>query len=183
MEKRDTDPLRLLVLGCLYQKDLHPYQVIQRLKTAYVHRYVKVRYGSLYYAFHRLAKGGLIRAVKKSRTRGRPERTVYAITTTGRRAFERLLLVHFEQMTPVFHPLFPALLFAHLAAPEALAERLRRRIEIQELALTGLRQISAAFGARLRGGTRAILRNGLAHQRAELEWTKSFLKEVEGRLL
>ena len=78
-----SNPLALAVLGCLYERPMHPYEVSTTLRHRHVHESIKLNYGTLYTVVESLVRRGLISARETSREGRRPERTVYEITDAG----------------------------------------------------------------------------------------------------
>jgi DNA-binding PadR family transcriptional regulator len=83
--------IRLFILASLAAGGpLHGHQIRQHAQTDRTEQWADVRPGSLYGALKRLAAEGLIREVRTERQGNRPERTVYEITTEGRRSLSAL---------------------------------------------------------------------------------------------
>ncbi|MGH2719674.1 MAG: PadR family transcriptional regulator [Actinomycetota bacterium] len=80
-----SNPLALAVLGCLYERPMHPYEIAQTLRHRGKQESIKLNIGSLYSVVESLEKRGMIKAVETVREGRRPERTVYRITDTGAR--------------------------------------------------------------------------------------------------
>jgi DNA-binding PadR family transcriptional regulator len=79
-----SNPLALAVLICLYERPMHPYEVATTLRQRNKHESVRLNYGSLYAVVASLEKRGLIAAQETMRAGRLPERTVYALTESGR---------------------------------------------------------------------------------------------------
>jgi DNA-binding PadR family transcriptional regulator len=82
--KRLSNPLALAVLALLFERPMHPYEMAATLKSRHKHESIKLRYGSLYTVIDLLMDRGFISALETSRDGKRPERTVYALTPSGR---------------------------------------------------------------------------------------------------
>jgi DNA-binding PadR family transcriptional regulator len=124
---RPLTPLQLAVLRLLADEQLHPYEMQQRIREKAIDHVVKVAHGSLYHAVDRLAEQGLIEPVETSREGRRPERTVYAITETGRDE-ARSRLREFMMRSVKEYPSFGmALSFVTLLPPAEAASLLKRR--------------------------------------------------------
>ncbi|GAA3049029.1 PadR family transcriptional regulator [Actinokineospora globicatena] len=78
------NPLALAVLSGLLLEPMHPYEMGRRLKETGKDRNIKYNRGSLYMVVEQLAKAGFIAEQETVRDTARPERTVYALTGTGR---------------------------------------------------------------------------------------------------
>jgi DNA-binding PadR family transcriptional regulator len=90
--RRTTDNLLgLAVLGYLTQRPMYPYELSRTLRDNDDARSVKFSHGSLYMVVNQLTKAGLIAEQETSREGQRPERTLYAITDTGRGQFREWL--------------------------------------------------------------------------------------------
>lgn len=76
--------LALAVLSYLTQKPMHPYELSRTLRDNGDARSIKFNHGSLYMVVQQLAKAGFIAEQETNRDGQRPERTVYALTGTGR---------------------------------------------------------------------------------------------------
>lgn len=78
------NPLALFVLAGLLTEPLHPYEMARRMVEYGKERDVKFTRSSLYMVVGQLAKAGFVDEQETRRDTARPERTVYAITQTGR---------------------------------------------------------------------------------------------------
>src|SRR3569623_1642108 len=86
MKSYKRSPLALAVLALLSEAPMHPYRMQSLLKSRGKEDVINIRQrGSLYQTIERLEREGLIAAEAVERTEGRPDRTVYAVTPTGRR--------------------------------------------------------------------------------------------------
>jgi DNA-binding PadR family transcriptional regulator len=78
------NPLALAVLAGLLREPTHPYEMARQLVEHGKDRDIKYTRSSLYMVVGQLAKAGFITEQETVRDTARPERTVYAITPTGR---------------------------------------------------------------------------------------------------
>jgi DNA-binding PadR family transcriptional regulator len=146
--RRTLGPLGIAVLALLFERPMHPYEMVQLLLQRHEDRIVKVRAGSLYHTVDRLAEANLLRACGTDREGNRPERTTYEITATGRvaltaRVGEILGTAERE------YPLFPvALAEAHNLPGDAVARRLRERIASIEADIAELGALAAGAEGR-----------------------------------
>src|ERR1700754_2717724 len=62
----------------------HPYELSRTLREHQDDRSFRFTHGSLYMVIQQLAKAGFVAEVETTREGQRPERTVYAITDSGR---------------------------------------------------------------------------------------------------
>ena len=80
-----SNPLALAVLSCLYERPMHPYEVSQTLRFRAKDQSIRLNFGSLYSVVESLEKRGFVVPTETVREGKRPERTIYAITDTGKR--------------------------------------------------------------------------------------------------
>lgn len=78
-----SNPLALAVLALLFERPMHPYEMAATMKERGKHDSIKLRYGSLYTVIAALMRAGLIAVKATERDSGRPERTIYALTSAG----------------------------------------------------------------------------------------------------
>src|SRR5713226_2327467 len=168
-------PLALAVMTLLMERPMHPYEMKSKMKERGHDHVIRLKGGSIYDTVERLESGGFIQAQETSREGRRPERTVYAITETGRdetTAWLRELLAQPVNEYPQF-----AAALAFFAALDK--EEVVRLLQIRTAMLEG--QI-AATETQLKslmetmGLPRLFLvesEYGLAMSRAELEWVRN----------
>jgi len=171
----------LLGLAILAQlslgRPMHPYEIATALKQQGKEGDMNIKWGSLYTVVQNLDRHGFIEATMSNRDGRRPERTVYAITDTGRgelRDWLRELVAvlepetnRFEAALSVMGVLPPdeaiALLETRLAALDAANAKHRR-------ALGQLTQLPRVFLVESE--------YALAMRAAEAAWVRSLLAEI-----
>src|SRR5215471_4350331 len=142
---RTLTPLALAVLRLLHERPMHPYEMHQLVRERYVDHVVKVRAGSLYHTIERLHRLSLIEPVETGREGRRPERTVYAITDTGRDEFMSNLRDLLRFPAEEF-PVFASALEMLGAVDPAVAHRLlEQRVMALEAEIAGAEQIVGAL--------------------------------------
>jgi DNA-binding PadR family transcriptional regulator len=82
--RKVANPLALAVLAWLMTGPMHPYELGRRLQETGMDRSVKFNRGSLYMVVEQLRKAGFVAEQETVRDSQRPERTVYALTDSGR---------------------------------------------------------------------------------------------------
>ncbi|MDZ5649102.1 PadR family transcriptional regulator [Nitrospirillum sp. BR 11828] len=169
----------LLILGVLQGGDLHPYEIKRRLTAAHVDHYIDVDVGTLYYAVRSLARDGLIEAKGVEAVARGGERTTYGLTAAGRARFHALMAERLADLTPRYHPLYPALMFLHHADPATVATALRQRLEAQRDYHAPLKALADYLAPIHSTGMRAILENGLAHLETENTWLAKLVETLE----
>lgn len=79
-----SNPLALAVLAYLLERPMHPYELGKLLKERSLHESVNYKHSSLYSVVEQLRRAGYITEQETLRDTRRPERTVYALTASGR---------------------------------------------------------------------------------------------------
>jgi len=142
--RKVANPLALAVLAWLVTGPMHPYELGRRLTESGQDRQVKYTRSSLYMVVEQLAKAGFIAAQETVRDTQRPERTVYALTESGRAemydwmrelvAEPRHEYPHFGVALSLLSVLSPAeavqLLTNRREALQAETDEIRRGIEV-----------------------------------------------------
>ena len=170
--------LQLIILGLLNDQDLHPYEVMQIMKSRYMENYIKINYGTLYYNVEQLYKRGDIAIKEVVHDEKRPDKTIYSITPQGRERFTELLHKQFLDRTLLHHPLYAALMFTHYADRNIVKAALEKRKASFEKNNQQLQGIMEEFGDKVPWGTLHIMKNGMMHKETELAWINEFLKEL-----
>jgi DNA-binding PadR family transcriptional regulator len=177
---------RLLILGALrFMQPAHGYEIRQELLSWQLEPWTAVGTGSIYSALRTLEKDGAIRAVGSGRHGNRPARTSYEMTDAGRREFMTLLRQAWWQVHPSTEPLVPAIgLFTQLSRQE-LSAALQSRLAQMQAHLEQLTTVRATIrdGAappedEIPEHVRELLDFLSARGRAELEWTRQFLRRL-----
>jgi DNA-binding PadR family transcriptional regulator len=174
-----SNPLALAVLAFLAERPMHPYEIAQLLRQRGKEHSIKINFGSLYTVVQNLEKHGFVAAAGVQKRGNRPERTVYAITDTGREemhdwiteivAVPRREYVHFEA----------ALSLLGVLPPDEAVEALQTRLARQEIAAAGLRGALAKLYETL-PRVFVIETEYQAHMlEAEAVWLRGLLKELE----
>ncbi|MFI9549984.1 PadR family transcriptional regulator [Nonomuraea endophytica] len=129
MKRRTVaNPLGLAVLASLLEEPMHPYEMARRFVEYGKERDFKYTRSSLYMVVGQLEKAGFIAEQETLRDSARPERTVYAITPTGR--LELLDWIRELVAEPASeYPLFGvALSLFMVLSPEEAGDLLRQRL-------------------------------------------------------
>ncbi len=167
------------ILGALHRGDLHPYEIKRRLNSALVECYTDLDVGTLYYAVRQLVKSGDIAPKTTQKVTRGGERTIYRITSQGRRRFQELLLERFEEEGTVAQTIYPALLFLDLADLPTVAELLRERLRQIESAMTKTRAIKEQLGAGLGSGNSHLMDHLIQVRQLDCRSLRRLLGEVE----
>jgi DNA-binding PadR family transcriptional regulator len=167
------------ILGALHRGDLHPYEIKRRLNSALVECYTDLDVGTLYYAVRQLVKSGDIAPKTTQKVTRGGERTIYRITSQGRRRFQELLLERFQEEGTVGQTIYPALLFLDLADLPTVAELLRERLRQTESAMAKTRAIKEQLGAGLGSGNSHLMDHLIQVRQLDCRSLRRLLGEVE----
>jgi DNA-binding PadR family transcriptional regulator len=167
------------ILGALHRGDLHPYEIKRRLNNALVECYTNVDVGTLYYAVRQLVKSGDIAAKTRQKVTRGGERTIYRITSRGRRRFQELLLGRFQEKGTVAQAIYPVLLFLDLADLPTVAELLRERLRQTESAMAKTSAIKERLGASLGSGNSHLMDHLIQVRQLDCRSLRRLLGEVE----
>jgi DNA-binding PadR family transcriptional regulator len=170
----------LLILGVLHRGNFHPYEIKRRLKNAMIECYTDVDVGTLYYAIRQLEKNGLIAAVRKERVVRGGVRTVYGISTGGKRRFEQLLNEQFAAEGPVAQTLYTAMLFLQFSDLPLVADLLRTRIVQETQAIREVAGIRKQLGSTPATGALHLMKHLELQHRLDRKWLQGVLADVEG---
>jgi DNA-binding PadR family transcriptional regulator len=171
------------VLCLLREKPMHPYELQRLIRERKKADFLELKRGSLYHNIERLQAAGLIAAVGTSREGRRPERTVYRLTAPGMEellAWLRELLAN-PGLDSI--PFVAALSFmGHLGHKDVLVQ-LKHRLGQLEAEITQLDSALAELTPHL--GRLLVLESEYlrAMRRAELEWVRSLIDDIQRREL
>jgi DNA-binding PadR family transcriptional regulator len=169
------------ILGVLHRGDFHPYEIKRRLNNALVECYTDVDVGTLYYAVRQLAKSGDIAPKTRQKVARGGERTIYRITSQGRKRFQQLLLERFQEEGTVAQTIYPALLFLDLADLGAVAALLRERLRQTKAAITKTSAIKEQLGPGLGSGNSHLMDHLIQVRQLDCKLLRRLLLEIETR--
>jgi DNA-binding PadR family transcriptional regulator len=106
----------------------HPYEMARDFKATGKDRHIKFNQGSLYMVVEQLAKAGFVAEHKTVRDSQRPERTMYALTTTGRRELNEWMRELVAQPQREYPSFLVALSLIAMLPPGETIELLEQRL-------------------------------------------------------
>lgn len=171
--------VKLVILGLLLEGEKHPYEVQQIIHERHMQHYIKLASGSLYYAFETLEQKQFVKVVDVIRDNSRPERTVYSITDSGRREFEKL---YFQQLMKKEHmerPIFAALSFAGYVDQEKLSQALLRKKEDTAAYLDKMKKLYKFLKPDKSVANLAVVMRVILHLKTELLWLDRLQQAAE----
>jgi DNA-binding PadR family transcriptional regulator len=171
--------LALAVLTSLVERPMHPYEMASEMRERGKDQSIKINWGSLYTVVQNLEKHGLIAAAGTSRQGRHPERTIYEITPEGRDELtdwlEELIAVPEREYTR-----FEAVLsLMGVLPPDRVAHLLHQRARILEAAVAGDRAALAKLVESLPRIFVVEAEYRVALAKAELDWIRSLLDDIE----
>jgi DNA-binding PadR family transcriptional regulator len=181
--RASRNPLALVVLRFLHERPMHPYEMRRLFQERYIQNVVKLRGGSLYHTVERLEQAGLVEPVETAREGRYPERTVYRLTEEGREELDDWLRELLSMPVPEYPQFGVAVAFLSHLPPAEVRQLLTARtiaLAASVAALEGVRQSLSELIGRIHA---LEIEYVLARQRAELEWVRTTIADLEsGRL-
>ncbi len=170
--------IALLVLSCIAEKPLNPYQLKKIFGHLNLARWFPMADSSMYAAIKMLVKNGYI-AGTKARSGNMPEKTIYTITPEGRQVLERTLLAHLREHERIVSEFDVTMLFlCHLPKDVALQTlRLRRDFAIREIA--GQQQAHDNLCGKIPEMGLINLRHSMYKREAELKTVTELIELIE----
>lgn len=169
----------LLILGVLHRGNFHPYEIKRRLKNAMVECYTDVDVGTLYYAIRQLEKNKLIVAVRQERVARGGMRTVYGISSAGKRRFQELLNEQFAAGGSVAQTLYGPMLFLQFSNLPLVADLLRTRISRETESIREIAGIRKQLGPVSATGALHLMKHLELQHRLDRKWLQGVLSDVE----
>ena len=173
------NPTRLFVLGALARRGpMYGHQIRRGARVDRTELWSEVRPGSLYGALHRMAAEGLIEAVRTEQVGNLPARTVYAITSEGRRELLALRAEAFRQASLRPDPVDLAVAMSG----ELPEEELRALVEDRRRALAAQLQVfrheRERTWAEQTVADSLILQHAIGRLEAEIHWHGELLDAI-----
>jgi DNA-binding PadR family transcriptional regulator len=180
-KRKVSNPLALAVMALLYERPMHPYEMVTLMRERGKHESVRLRYSSLYSVVGALEREGLIVARETVREGRRPERTVYGITGAGREEFLTWLRELLREPVKEYTQFAAGLSFLPGLPPEeavALLEERVQRLE-EEAGEMRSRLDTAAEQFELPRLFLVESEHELMLREAELQWVRGIVGEIE----
>jgi DNA-binding PadR family transcriptional regulator len=179
-KRKVSNPLALAVMALLYERPMHPYEMVSLMRERGKHESVRLRYSSLYSVVEALERETLISSLGRVREGRRPERTIYGLTEEGRVEFLSWLRELLSEPVKEFTQFAAGLSFLAAVPPAEAAELLRRRIRLLEGEVEEMRsRLDEVAG---QGVPRLFLvesEHELILREAELSWVRGLVREIE----
>ena len=167
-------------MNLLMEHPMHPYEMKSKMKERGHDQVIKLKGGSIYDTVERLEEGGFVEAQETSREGRRPERTVYAITETGRDEIRGWLAELLSQPVNEYPQFGAALAFFAVLDKEEVLRLLKLRSALLDGQITGAEKQLKNFLEM--GLPRLFLIEGeyaVAMKQAELEWVRNVIRDID----
>lgn len=184
-KRKVSNPLALAVMALLYERPMHPYEMVSTMRERGKHESVRLRYSSLYSVVGALEREGLISPRKTVRKGRRPERTVYGITGEGREEFLAWLRELISEPVKEYTQFAAGLSFIAALPPDEAAGLLDDRVRLLEEEVGETRSRLEEAAERL-GLPRLFLiesEHELVLREAELGWVRDLVGEIRSGTL
>jgi DNA-binding PadR family transcriptional regulator len=179
-ERKVSNPLALAVMALLYERPMHPYEMVSVMRERGQHESVRLRYSSLYSVVEALGRGGLISPRETVREGRRPERTVYGLTEAGRFEFLSWLRELLREPVKEYTQFAAGLTFLAALPPSEALALLKERTSLLE---EEVREMRSRLDAAMEGGLFRLFlvenEHELVLREAELEWVRGLVREIE----
>ena len=179
-KRKVSNPLALAVMALLYERPMHPYEMVSTMRERGKHESVRLRYSSLYSVVGVLEREGLISPQETLREGRRPERTVYGLTEAGRVGFLTWLRELLREPAKEYTQFAAGLSFLPALPPDEAVALLKERTQLLEKEVGDMR--SRMDDAAEQGVARLFLvesEHELALREAELLWVREIVREIE----
>ena len=178
-KRKVSNPLALAVMALLYERPMHPYEMVSLMRERHKHESVRLRYSSLYSVVEALEREALIFPLETMREGRRPERTVYGITDAGRAEFLSWLRELLSVPVKEYTQFAAGLSFMAALSPEETATLLGERVRLLEEEAEKTR---AGMDAALEDGLPRLFliesEHELVLREAELAWVRDLSREI-----
>ncbi len=184
-KRRVSNPLALAVMALLFERPMHPYEMVSTMRERGKHESVRLRYSSLYSVVGALEREGLISSRETVREGRRPERTVYGITEDGREEFLSWLRELLSEPVKEYTQFAAGLSFIAALPPDEAAGLLEERVRLLEDEVGEMRSHLDDVAERL-GLPRLFLiesEHELVLREAELGWVLDLVAEIRAGTL
>jgi DNA-binding PadR family transcriptional regulator len=179
-KRKVSNPLALAVMALLYERPMHPYEMVSLMRERGKHESVRLRYSSLYSVVEALRREGLISSLEIVREGRRPERTIYGLTEAGRVEFLSWLRELVREPVKEYTQFAAGLTFLPALPPDEASVLLDERVRRLEEEVEGMRSLLDTVMEQ--GLPRLFLiesEHELVLREAELSWVRRLDREIE----
>lgn len=175
-KRKVSNPLALAVMALLFERPMHPYEMVSTMRERGKHESVRLRYSSLYSIVEALEREALILPLETRREGRRPERTVYGLTEAGRAEFLGWLRELLGEPVKEYPQFAAGLSFMPALPPAEAATLLEERVRLLEEEVGGMRaRVEAAAEQGLPRLFLVEAEHELVLREAELTWVRELV--------
>jgi DNA-binding PadR family transcriptional regulator len=173
---------RMVILGFLRERPLYGYEIKQLIERI-MGDWTDIAFGSIYFALKKLDEEGFVeKKGPEQKNAGRPSRTVYQITSAGRKEFLRLLRGVWGNVQRQSFAFDLGLSFIGALSDEEIRSNLRQRAARLERMLEYLtshesEQLKDEHVPKHLVST--VFAHHRVHMQAELDWTRKLLEGID----
>jgi DNA-binding PadR family transcriptional regulator len=180
-KRKVSNPLALAVLALLYERPMHPYEMVSTMRERGKHESVRLRYSSLYSVVGALEREELILPKETVREGRRPERTVYEITGAGREEFLTWLRELLREPVKEYTQFAAGLSFLPGLLPEEAIALLEERVLLLEQETGEMRSQLDDVVEQYKLPRLFVIESEheLMLREAELEWVRGIVKQMK----
>jgi len=138
--ERDSEYLmsvQLSILGFLLERDYHGYDLKKTIERL-MGQWTDIRFGSIYHALGALERSGHVRMVATMQSHGKPARSIYSITDSGKNEFQKLLFENMTEIQRVYLADDIGVFFGKHIEPNQLTGLLEGRLNLLQMLLNKL---------------------------------------------
>lgn len=184
-KRKVSNPLALAVMALLFERPMHPYEMVSTMRERGKHESVRLRYSSLYSVVAALEREGLIEPRETVREGRRPERTVYGITAAGREEFLAWLRELISEPAKEYPRFMAGLSFIVGLPPDEAVGLLEERVRLlgEEIRDTRSRLEEAVKQLALPRLFVIEHEHELMLREAELRWVRDLVRRIKDETL
>ncbi|OLB82088.1 MAG: helix-turn-helix transcriptional regulator [Chloroflexi bacterium] len=171
----DVSPLALSILELLSERPMHPYELAATMRSRHHDEFIRLNFGSLYHTVEVLERNGWIVSAEREKEGGRPERTIYRLTDSGRKVLLLTVGEILAEPRREYLHFSAGLMFMHHLEPTVAAEKLEHRAQALHALITKLSHLLDELLAS--GHTRLTLIE-LEHKIALLEGERGWVRKI-----
>ena len=179
-ERKVSNPLALAVMALLFERPMHPYEMVSTLRERGKHESVRFKYSSLYSVVEALQREGLISPLETRREGRRPERTVYGLTEAGRAEFLTWLRELLREPMKEYTQFAAGLSFIPALPPTEAVALLEERVRLLE---EEVREMRSRLDTVMKQGLPRLFLVEAEHElvlrEAELGWVRELVREIQ----
>ncbi len=172
---------RLAILGLLQDHPMYGYE-LKSIIEDHMAEWTSIAFGSIYFALNKLSQEGFIQKIATEQEGNRPSRTIYEITTDGKKEFLHLLRNQWARVEREYYDFDIALFFQEYLSSTEIVEMLAKKIAVLEMTINNVESHRKETLADPEVPQTAvyIFDHSLVHMNAELEWLKSLKNRFPG---